>query len=56
MDQKKVEPGALFGAMETKATEEKKDERRKQFMNLASEGEIKRRQYDCHEELRKEKR
>ena len=46
----------LFNSMETNPGEDKKDERHKQFMNIGGEGDMKRRQYDSHEELRKEKR
>ncbi len=42
---------------ETSASEEeKKEERKRQFLNIISEDDIKRRHYESHDELRKEKR
>lgn len=48
--------GSLFASMDETNVEEKKDSRRKDFLNLASEGDIKRRQHDFHDELRKKRR
>lgn len=52
-EQQSVE--SLFGT-ENKSEDKKDEERRKQFLNVVSEDDLKRRHYDTHDELRKEKR
>ncbi len=49
-------PGLFATESAEDKSEEKKGERRKQFMNLVSADDMKRRTYDTHDELRKEKR
>jgi len=49
----------LFGSEKEhgdKAEEEKKDEKKRQFLNTISEDDIKRHHYDAHDEMRKAKR
>jgi hypothetical protein len=48
---------SLFqSVMNDNEAEEKKDWKKKEFLNIASETDIKRRQHAFHDELRKEKR
>ena len=59
MNKEKVAEPGLFASAPTAAIgseEEKKEERKRQFLNMISEDDIKRRHYESHDELRKEKR
>lgn len=56
MTKQEQNTSGLFAPMEENTSEEKKEWRKKEFLNITTENDMKRRQYNFHDELRKEKR